>query len=304
MRNQLFFYTLLSLFLFLFHSTTTSAQSPAQAPAAPAPAATAPAVPAPAVPAPAAPTLAQPPAPKVPRTTGPTDITKILDKAGNFKILIRLLKTTEVGGRINTLLNKTNIGLTIFAPTDNAFSSLKSGSLNSLTDQQQVQMMLFHILPTYLPTSQFQTVSNPLRTQAGDTSKYQFPLNVTTAGNQVNVSTGVVNATVDDTIYSDNRLAVYQVDKVLLPMSIFGPKPPASAPALAPLRSQPTDEDSVADIAPTVVDTKSGAISTHQGWNHGVNWSCCDCCIFFVTRNFMIAPSECDGVGVHFSSGV
>ncbi|MCD7457419.1 hypothetical protein HAX54_035042 [Datura stramonium] len=61
-----------------------------------------------------------------------------------------------------------------------------------------------------------------------------FPLNVTTSGNQVNVSTGVDDATVANTIYTDGQLAVYQVDKVLQPLSIFAASAPATAPAPAP----------------------------------------------------------------------
>ncbi|KAJ6316310.1 hypothetical protein OIU78_019570 [Salix suchowensis] len=38
--------------------------------------------------------------------------------------------------------------------------------------------------------SNFQTVSNPLRTQAGNSADGEFPLNVTTSGNQVNITTG------------------------------------------------------------------------------------------------------------------
>ncbi|GMI65820.1 hypothetical protein HRI_000251300 [Hibiscus trionum] len=83
-----------------------------------------------------------------------------------------------------------------------------------------------------MSTSQFQTASNPLRTQAGDVKSGNFPLNVTTAGNQVNLTTGVVNATVENTVYSDRRIAVYQVDQVLLPLQIFGTTPvPVPAPA-------------------------------------------------------------------------
>lgn len=171
-------------------------------------------------------TLSQSPAPS---PSGPTNITKILEKAGQFTTLIRLYKITQVGDQINTQLNNSNQGLTIFAPTDNAFSALPAGTLNSLSDQQKVSLIQFHILPTFLSTSQFQTVSNPVRTQAGD-SAGSFPLNITTSGNQVNVSTGVDQATVANTIYTDSQLAVYQVDKVLLPLSIFGTPAPAVAP--------------------------------------------------------------------------
>ncbi|CAL5381296.1 unnamed protein product [Camellia sinensis] len=60
---------------------------------------------------------------------------------------------------------------------------------------------------------------NSLSTQAGNT--VQYPMNVTTAGNLVNIRTGIVNTTVTGTVYSDNQLAVYQVDRVLLPLSFF-----------------------------------------------------------------------------------
>ncbi|KAF5737573.1 fasciclin-like arabinogalactan protein 11 [Tripterygium wilfordii] len=176
-------------------------------------------------------TLAQTPAPA---PAGPTNITAVLEKAGQFTTFTRLLKATQMADQINTQLNNSNQGLTIFAPTDNAFSSLKSGTLNSLTDQQKVQLVQFHVLPNIYSTSQFQTVSNPLRTQAGNSGNGEFPLNVTTSGNnQVNISTGVNTATVANTIYTDSQLAVYQVDQVLLPLDIFGVQAPAPAPVTA-----------------------------------------------------------------------
>jgi hypothetical protein len=50
----------------------------------------------------------------------------------------------------------------------------------------------------------------------------QYPLNITAEGQQVNISTGVVNATVDNSLYSGDNLVVYQVNKVLLPPALFG----------------------------------------------------------------------------------
>lgn len=231
--NQLLF--LLSLPL-LLQCTTTSAQSPA----------------------------AQPPAPP-----GPTNITKILEKAGQFTVLIRLIKTTQVADQINTQLNNSNQGLTVFAPTDNAFSGLKAGTLNSLTDEQKVELIQFHVLPSFLSVSQFQTVSNPVRTQAGNSNNGQFPLNITSSNNQVNVSTGLVDATVANTIYSDNQLAIYQVDKVLLPLAIFAPPSPAPAPAPAKAdkKKSPDTSDGSDDDAKGDGTSTSGAVSLtmHRG---------------------------------------
>ncbi|OMO72524.1 hypothetical protein CCACVL1_17738 [Corchorus capsularis] len=169
------------------------------------------------------------------------NITSILEKGGQFTSFIRLLKATQVENQLNNQLSipNPNDGLTIFAPSDNAFSSLKPGTLNSLSDQEKLQLVQFHILPTLMSTAQFQTATNPLRTQAGDVKSGNFPLNVTAVGNQVNITTGVVNATVANSVYSDRRIAVYQVDQVLLPLQIFGPTPaPAPAPA-APEKDVP-----------------------------------------------------------------
>ncbi|KAL3628527.1 Fasciclin-like arabinogalactan protein 12 [Castilleja foliolosa] len=205
------------------------------------------------------PTTAQSPA-AAPSPPGPTNITAILEKAGQFTTFIRLLQNTKVSDQLNTQLNNSNQGLTIFAPADNAFSSLKPGMLNSFSDQQKVELIQFHILPTALSTSQFQTASNPLRTQAGG-SEGSFSMNVTTSGssnNQVNITTGVTNATVSGTVYTDSQLAVYQVDKVLLPLSFFQSPSPAPAPGKPKKAARSTDAESDGDGEPA--DSSAGVI--------------------------------------------
>ncbi|KAJ9181595.1 hypothetical protein P3X46_009710 [Hevea brasiliensis] len=196
MRKLLFSPILLFLMFFFLYFSTSSAQTPSPAP------------------------------------SGPTNITAVLEKAGQFTTFIKIMKSTQEADQINTQLNNSNQGLTIFAPPDNAFANLKAGTLNSLSDQEKVQLVQFHILPSFISMSQFQTVSNPLRTQAGNSANGEFPLNVTTSGNQVNVTTGVNTATVANTIYTDGQLAVYQVDQVLLPLDLFAaPTAPAPAPS-------------------------------------------------------------------------
>ncbi|XP_071700128.1 fasciclin-like arabinogalactan protein 11 [Rutidosis leptorrhynchoides] len=209
-------------------------------------------------------TLAQAPAPA---PSGPTNITKILEKNGQFTTLIRLMKSTQVSDQINTQLNNSNQGMTVFAPTDNAFANLKAGALNSLSDQQKVSLVQFHVLPTYITLTQFQTISNPLRTQAGDSASNKFPLNITTSGNQVNISTGVVDTTISNSLYTDGSLAVYQVDNVLLPMSLFGPAAPAPAPAPLKKKKSGADDTPASDDGASV--DASGAI-VFGGNLHGV----------------------------------
>ncbi|CAK9175778.1 unnamed protein product, partial [Ilex paraguariensis] len=220
------------LVMFFIHCNPISAQSPAQAPALPLPQPQAPALPLPQAPA-QAPALPQPQVTALaPAPSGtPTNVTAILEKARGYSIFIKLLKSTEVDSHIYSQLNNSNVGLTIFAPADSAFSGLKSGTLNAFSAGQQTQLTQFHIIPSFISFSQFQTVTNPLSTEAGGNKDNEFPINITTSGSQVNITTGIVNATVTGIVYTDNQLAVYQVDKVLLPMHFYVTPAPAPAPA-------------------------------------------------------------------------
>lgn len=161
---------------------------------------------------------------------GAPDVTKILEKPGRFTILLRLLKSTGIVNQLNGELQKSNTGFTLFAPPDKAVSDIRSGSINSLSDLQKVQLIQYHILATYVTLPDFQTLGNPVPTQAGDTSAGAFPLNATSSGEDVKISTGVVNATVGRVVYSDNDLIVYQVDNVLPPLAIFSDYEPDSVP--------------------------------------------------------------------------
>ena len=243
-KQALFFLSL--LLVFLFHCTTTLGQ-PAQAPTLPA--------------------VASPG--NAPAPPGPPDVIKILQKVGGFTILIRLLKSTGVADQLKGQLNDSSIRFTLFAPNDNSFSNLKAGTLNSLNNEEKVRLIQFHILPTYYTLENFQTVSNPVRTQAGDNKPGDYPLNVTSVGSQVNISTGLVNASVSGTLYSNFQLAIYQVDKVLLPLDLFVPKPPSPAPAPAP--TKPKAKKTTAAASPKTSTTStavdSGAVSIAK---HGV----------------------------------
>ncbi|KAF7805564.1 fasciclin-like arabinogalactan protein 12 [Senna tora] len=229
MTNQCLFSFSLALLVLFFYSTitTTVAQSPAVAPVKAAP------VPAAATPAALVPTLPQSPSDNTPDTAA-TDIIGILRKAKSYSVFIRLLKITQLINQINSQLITTKSGgLTILAPDDSAFSELKAGFLNSLTDAQKLELLQFHILPNYVSSNNFDTLTNPVRTLAGD-KPGRVDLNVTSYGGSVNISTGVVNTTVNGIVYTDKRLAIYKLDKVLLPLDFYATNTPAAAPALAP----------------------------------------------------------------------
>ncbi|CAK7324955.1 unnamed protein product [Dovyalis caffra] len=238
-----------SIFLLFLHYTIAFAQSPAAAPAQ-----------APAV------VGAQPPAATPTQVAAPhgiTNVTKILEKAAHFTIFIRLLRSTQEENHLFSALNDSSSGLTIFAPTDSAFSELKSGILNTLSDGDKSELVKFHVVPTFLSTSQFQTVSNPLGTWAGTGNR--LPLNVTSYPNSVNITTGLTNTSLSGTVYTDNQLAIYKIEKVLLPKDIFASNAPAPAP-VAPAPEKPTKAVPAADVeSPVASEDISGALMfTHN----------------------------------------
>ena len=138
--------------------------------------------------------LCQAPGPAAPK--GPPNVTAILEKGGQYTTFIRLMKETQQDTQLNSQLNSSYAsnggGYTVFAPTDNAFNNLKPGTLNSLTQQQQVALVQGHVLPQFYSMDSFQTASNPVRTQASGRDG-PYTLNITADINsQVNVSTGLV----------------------------------------------------------------------------------------------------------------
>ncbi|XP_054779010.1 fasciclin-like arabinogalactan protein 12 [Prosopis cineraria] len=247
--QEFIIFTTILLLVTTFYSTTTLAQvSPVQAPAAsPAVQPTAPAPGFSTVPlVPASPNGA--PTPAIPKR--PTiDIVQILRKAKRFSVLVRLLKTTQLINQLNSqLMTSGSGGLTIFAPEDGAFSKLKPGFLNSLSDRQKVELLQFHTISSFVHL-QLRYLTNPVQTQAGDDPK-RLQLNVTTSGSSgVSMTTGAVNATVTGTVYTDNKLAIYQVDKVLLPLDFVLPKAPAPSPAVAAKAESPKSDNTKSSSA-------------------------------------------------------
>lgn len=273
--NQIFLFSL--LLLASIFSSTTFAQSPAAAPKAPekpAPTKPAPTKPTPSTPAPAPAKPLVPALPQSPTTnpdsSGNQDIIKILRKAKSFNTLIRLLKTTQIINQVNAQLVTTkNGGLTILAPDDGAFSELKAGYFNSLGERQQKELIQYHVLPEYVSSSNFDSLSNPVLTLASD-SPQGFQINVTAYGNSVNISTGVVDTTITGIVYADKTLAIYHVNKVLIPLDFVKPKAKAPAPALAKAPKAEKENSSADDDDQTQAHKDSSdAISLNN--MHGIS---------------------------------
>lgn len=179
-------------------------------------------------------TSAQSSSAPAPSSSTAINITGILDKDGQYTVFIRMLTSTQVGSQIDNQVNNSNQGMTVFCPTDNAFNNLPAGYLNNLTSQQQVILVLYHVVPQYLTLAALQTVSNPVRTQAsGQDGGGVFGLYFSGNNNQVNVSTGIVETPVNNPLRQQFPLAMYEVDKVLIPKEFSEAAAPAPSPPAA-----------------------------------------------------------------------
>ncbi|CAN0896757.1 Fasciclin-like arabinogalactan protein 6 [Linum grandiflorum] len=179
-------------------------------------------------------TNAQTPSAPAPGPPKPVSLTALLEKSNQFTTFLRLLNSTQVGSQIQNQINGSTEGMTVFAPTDNAFQNLKSGSLNSLSVQQQIQLVQYHVSPKFYSLSNLLMVPNPVRTQASGQNGGVYGLNFTGQGNQVNVSSGLVETQINNPLSQTFPLAVYQVDRVLLPAELFGAAAPRAAPKSPP----------------------------------------------------------------------
>ncbi|MFS7995372.1 putative FAS1 domain-containing protein [Helianthus anomalus] len=166
------------------------------------------------------------------------NLTELLSVAGPFSTFLKYLQQTKVIETLQNQANNTDEGITLFVPKDKAFTNLKKPSLSNLTADQLKQLCLFHALPHYYSLSDFKNLSDsgPVNTLAGGS----YTLNFTDVSGTVKIGSGWTNTEVSSSVHSTDPVAIYQVNRVLLPEAIFGTDIPPPAPAPAP----------VPDIAP------------------------------------------------------
>ncbi|KAL5581733.1 hypothetical protein UlMin_014175 [Ulmus minor] len=188
------------------------------------------------------------------------NLTELLTVAGPFHTFLDKIVSTKVIETLQNQANNTEEGVTIFVPKDSAFSSLKKPSLSNLTNDQLKSLLLFHALPHYYSLAQFTNLSHmsPINTLAGGS----YTLNFTDVSGSVHVGTGWTNTKVSSSVHSTDPVAIYQVDKVLLPEAIFGTDiPPSAAPAPAP-EIAPTADTPSADETDSKSPTSSPSKSS------------------------------------------
>lgn len=196
------------------------------------------------------------------------NLTDLLTVAGPFHTFLNYLQSTKVIDTFQNQANNTEEGITIFVPKDDAFKSLKKPSLSNLTSDQLKQLCLFHALPHYYSLSEFKNLSNPVSTYAGGS----YALNFTDNSGTIGLNSGWTRTKVSSSVHSTDPVAVYQVDKVLLPEAIFGtdiPPMPAPAPApdaKAPTADSPTKASDGGDSSPSSSPAKNSSQKIIINW--------------------------------------
>lgn len=156
------------------------------------------------------------------------NITALLEKAG-CKTFASLLAQTGV---LKTYQSAAGKGLTIFAPSDEAFKAAKVPDLSKLSSAELDSLCLYHALGSYNPTGSLKTQKGSLPTLATN-GAFKYELGVSSAGDTVTLDTGVDSSRLASTVLDTPPVVIFTVDSLLLPPELFG-KSPSPAPGPAP----------------------------------------------------------------------
>ncbi|KAF8108565.1 hypothetical protein N665_0108s0098 [Sinapis alba] len=202
-----------------------------------------------------------------PSAEGLSNITGLLEKAG-CKTFANLLVTSGV---LKTYESTVEKGLTVFAPSDEAFKAEGVPDLTKLTQAEVVSLLEYHALAEYKPKGSLKTNKDAISTLATNGAG-KYDLTTSTSGDEVILHTGVGPSRLADTVVDETPVVIFTVDKVLLPTELFGKSPspapapePVSAPTPSPAKS-PSPAEAPSPVAasppaPPVDDSPEGAPS-------------------------------------------
>ncbi|GMY30954.1 fasciclin-like arabinogalactan protein 1 [Fagus crenata] len=123
-------------------------------------------------------------------------------------------------------------GLTVFCPVDDAFKAFLPKYKN-LTAARKTALLEYHGVPVYQSLAMLKSNNGVMNTLATDgASKFDFT--VQNDGTDVTLKTKVVTAKITGTLLDEQPIAIYTIDKVLLPKEIFKAQAETPAPAPAP----------------------------------------------------------------------
>ncbi|KAF3454711.1 hypothetical protein FNV43_RR05159 [Rhamnella rubrinervis] len=154
------------------------------------------------------------------------NITKALIDGHNFNVAASMLSASGVVEEFEA--DEGGAGITLFVPTDAAFADLPSNvRLQSLPADKKAVVLKFHVLHSYYPLGSLESIVNPVQPTLAteDMGAGSFTLNISKVNGSVAIDTAIVQASVTQTVFDQNPVAIFGVSKVLLPREIFGKNP-------------------------------------------------------------------------------
>ncbi|KAI7981184.1 Fasciclin-like arabinogalactan protein 4 [Camellia lanceoleosa] len=154
------------------------------------------------------------------------NITKALIDGHNFNVAASILAASGVADEFAQ--DEGGAGITLFVPTDDAFSDLPAtASFQSLPADEKATVLRFHVLHSYYPLGSLESIVNPVQPTLAteDMGAGRFTLNISRVNGSVAIDTGIVQASVTQTVFDQNPVAIFGVSRVLLPREIFGKNP-------------------------------------------------------------------------------
>ncbi|XP_010252126.1 PREDICTED: fasciclin-like arabinogalactan protein 4 [Nelumbo nucifera] len=151
------------------------------------------------------------------------NITRVLIDGHNFNVAASMLTASGVAEEFEA--DEGGAGITMFIPTDDAFADLSTTErLQSLPAERKAVVLKFHVLHSYYPLGSLESIVNPvqptLATEAMGAGT--FTLNITRVNGSVAIDTGIVQASITQTVFDQNPVSIFAVSRVLLPREIFG----------------------------------------------------------------------------------
>ncbi|KAK6234857.1 hypothetical protein QUC31_018631 [Theobroma cacao] len=154
------------------------------------------------------------------------NITKALIDGHNFNVAASMLSASGVVAEFEA--DEGGAGITLFVPTDDAFADLPGNlKLQSLPADKKAVVLKFHVLHSYYPLGSLESIVNPVQPTLAteDNGAGSFTLNISRVNGSVAIDTGILQASVTQTVFDQNPVAIFGVSKVLLPREIFGKDP-------------------------------------------------------------------------------
>jgi hypothetical protein len=202
----------------------------------------------------APPAIADTPAPAPAPAPHRVNLTDLFSLAGPYGRFLGYLVRTDAIRTLQSLANATDgQGVTVFAPEDSAFAAVDGAALSNLTDDRLRELVLCHAVARYLPLSSFAALaaSGPVATLGGGP---RCAVNVTYAAGRIRIASGWTGtARLVSSVYSTPPVAVYALDRVLLPEQVF-PTEPDVAPVPAPAPAPPARVGDATDGAPAATE--------------------------------------------------